>query len=146
MKYLLILHTLLVRCLSGFLIPEAGLRYDGRLDAYSKKQTFSDVQTNRRIVLLGGLTSSTLPFIASVPPAHGSVGELPEFQDTNVVLQGVTVKVTEPSQLKQMISFLQICFDFKVLRSTADGSDVVSVTTKNYLASFNFVSSSSHVI
>mmetsp|Transcript_1532 Transcript_1532/g.2090 ORF Transcript_1532/g.2090 Transcript_1532/m.2090 type:complete len:350 (-) Transcript_1532:50-1099(-) len=121
MKYLPILHTLLVKCLSGFLIPDAGLRHVGRLDAYSKKQTFSDVQTNRRFVLLGGLT---LPFIASVPPAQGSVGKLPEFQDTNVVLKGVTVKVTEPSQLKQMISFLQICFDFKVLRSTADGSDV----------------------
>lgn len=107
------------------MIPDDGIRYLSRVYVHTSKQNFSDqVEVNRRSLVLGGLTAATLPLVSPGSPAQASVGTLPEFQDTNVVLKGVTVKVTDPTQLNQMINFLQICFDFKVLRSTADGSDV----------------------
>jgi len=126
MKCLAILYIVFIECLYGFVIPDDGIRYLRRIYLNNSKRSSSDqVETmDRRSLLLCGLTAAALPFASPVSPAQAFVGNLPEFQDTNAVLKGITVKVTDPTQLKQMISFLQICFDFKVLRSTADGSDV----------------------
>jgi hypothetical protein len=53
---------------------------------------------------------------------QASVGDLPEFADTNAILQGITVKVTDPSQQKAMIQFLEDGFDCQVLRKRIVGS------------------------
>lgn len=45
-----------------------------------------------------------------------SVGSLPEFKDTNAIIQGITVNVADKPQQDAMIDFLVNGFDFKVLR------------------------------
>ena len=52
--------------------------------------------------------------------AQGAIGTLPELRDTNGVLQGLTIRVMDPSQLKQMMTFLQDTFDMDVLGGTPD--------------------------
>jgi len=49
-------------------------------------------------------------------PANAAVGTLPEFSDTNAIVQGVTINVADRSQQDDMIKFLENGFDFKVLR------------------------------
>jgi hypothetical protein len=58
-------------------------------------------------MLLGGL---------NIGPANAAVGTLPEFADTNAIVQGITVNVADQSQQTQMIQFLTGAFDFQVLR------------------------------
>jgi len=110
---------------SSFLITNNNDRSNiVRLDAAVDE---SEMMMDRRSVLSGAITTTSAAataLLTTFSSAHASVGSLPEYQDTNMVLQGITVKVTDPSQLTQMISFLQICFEFKILRSNADASDV----------------------
>jgi len=54
--------------------------------------------------------------------ASAAVGSLPEYGDTNAVLQGLTVRVSDGSQFKNMVDFLRDSFDFKVLREQTTGS------------------------
>lgn len=55
--------------------------------------------------------------LQSLPePTGAAVGALPEFQDTNAIIQGITVNVADKPQQDAMISFLVNGFDFKVLR------------------------------
>jgi hypothetical protein len=58
-------------------------------------------------VILGG----AYPF-----PADAAVGTLPEFADSDAIIQGVTVNVADKSQQDAMIDFLVRGFDFDVLR------------------------------
>lgn len=55
-------------------------------------------------------------------PGLAAVGTLPEFADTNAVLQGITVNVADKGQQDLMIKFLENGFLFKVLRSKVSGS------------------------
>ena len=55
-------------------------------------------------------------------PADAAVGTLPEFADTNAIIQGVTVNVADKSQQDAMINFLTGAFDFQVLRKRIQGS------------------------
>ena len=57
-----------------------------------------------------------------VSPSVAAVGTLPEYEDTNAVLQGLTVNVADASQQEQMIAFLTNGFDFQVLRKRIRGS------------------------
>lgn len=68
-------------------------------------------------ILMGG---EGLDF--SPPAAQAAVGTLPEFDDTNAIIQGVTVKVADAAQQKDMINFLVEAFDFKVLRKRIRGT------------------------
>lgn len=54
--------------------------------------------------------------------SFGSVGTLPEFNDTNAILQGITIDVADSSQNQAMISFLEDGFDCKVLRKRISGT------------------------
>ena len=64
--------------------------------------------------------SSTCAAIATLEffpvSTDAAVGSLPEFSDTNAVVQGITVNVADKSQEEAMINFLVNGFDFKVLR------------------------------
>jgi hypothetical protein len=60
------------------------------------------------LLLSGGL--------GKIDPASASLGTLPEFFDTNAILQGLTVNVADKSQQKSMIDFLINGFGFQVLR------------------------------
>jgi hypothetical protein len=84
--------------------------------------------STRRSVLSNAAKSSiwlatTLGSITSYPlDANAVVGTLPEFADTNSVLQSVTIQVGDQAQKQSMIEFLKDGFDFKVLREQKNGS------------------------
>ena len=64
-------------------------------------------------VLLGGLVD--------VKGSTAAVGTLPEFANTNAILQGLTVDVADQSQQKSMIEFLIQGFGFEILRQRING-------------------------
>jgi hypothetical protein len=67
------------------------------------------------------LTISLVYSAVSPLSAQANVGKLPEFLDTNIVLQGITIRVADQSQQKTMIQFLEDGFDFQVLRKRIAG-------------------------
>jgi hypothetical protein len=72
----------------------------------------------RRVLLSSAaLASGSLLLGGSMPaPANAAVGTLPEFADSNAIIQGLTVNVADKSQQDGMIDFLVNGFDFQVLR------------------------------
>lgn len=69
-------------------------------------------------LVAGGATAAALQ---KIPPARAAVGSLPEYQDTNVILQGITVRVADKSQQDAMIKFMTDAFDAQVLRKRIRG-------------------------
>lgn len=63
--------------------------------------------------------------------ANAAVGTLPEYSDTNAIVQGITVTVADKSQQDAMIQFLVDAFDFKVLRQSIIGTVTNSVSAVN---------------
>lgn len=63
-------------------------------------------------ILSTTLTSSTL-FPNS---SYAAVGSLPEYKDSNAVLQGITLDVADLNQQNDMIDFLKEGFGLKILR------------------------------
>lgn len=75
------------------------------------------VSTTRRNVLAQSVAGVGVTILTSFPEtATASVGSLPEFQDTNVIVQGMTVRVADKSQQDAMVSFLADSFDFEIQR------------------------------
>jgi len=80
--------------------------------------------SSRRSLLVTGATllaGTSLLGGPLVPSAQAAVGTLPEFQNTNAILQGLTVNVADPSQQKSMVEFLVNGFGFEVLRQRING-------------------------
>jgi hypothetical protein len=77
-------------------------------------------KTRRHLMQAAGLAvaASFLP----ATPASAEVGTLPEFANTNAILQGITVNVADASQQETMIKFLENAFDCKVLRKRIRGT------------------------
>jgi hypothetical protein len=129
MKLLLgiVLLLLLVEPTSGF----AGVQHTRQCTSLhaSSEHAAEEASTMRRSLLLGGSLAAAVAMLSPYP-ATAAVGTLPELQDTNIVLQGITVKVSDPLQQKQTITFLQDAFDMVVLRGTPDGADTVSDQSK----------------
>jgi hypothetical protein len=69
----------------------------------------------------GMLTAATI-HQANTQPASAEIGTLPEFADTNAIVQGITVNVADESQKDTMIRFLENAFDFKTLRRRIRGT------------------------
>jgi len=97
----------------------------------NKSKLYAEEVLDRRSMMLKTISATTTIAAATaavlttpLSPAQASIGTLPEYANTNTILQGITVKLTDPSQFEQMITFLTTCFDFKILRSNADASDV----------------------
>ena len=59
-------------------------------------------------------TASSLMIVPNM--ASAEVGTLPEFADTNAIIQGITISVADASQQDAMVNFLINGFDMKVLR------------------------------
>lgn len=69
------------------------------------------------------VSSSVLAATTALPQSTlASVGTLPEYADTNNILQGITIRVADQSQQKAMTSFLEDGFDCEVLRKRIVGS------------------------
>jgi hypothetical protein len=78
---------------------------------------------SRRQVLatVGGMGVVTVA-VGSPASSTAAVGSLPEYADSNVILQGITVQVADKSQQDAMIKFLSDSFDCEVLRKRIRGS------------------------
>jgi hypothetical protein len=61
--------------------------------------------------------------LSNVSPSQAAVGRLPELADTNAVLQGVTIKVSDSSQQAAMIDFLS-SFGCQELRKRINKDEV----------------------
>lgn len=79
---------------------------------------------SRRSFVSDSLMVSSLLAATTVLPQStmASVGTLPEYADTNNILQGITIRVADQSQQKAMISFLEDGFDCEVVRKRIVGS------------------------
>jgi hypothetical protein len=75
--------------------------------------------SSRRSLLFGIVSAMAVGGAAK--DASAAVGTLPEFQDTNAILQGLTINVVDQSQLKSMVEFLTQGFGFEVLRQRIRG-------------------------
>jgi len=80
--------------------------------------------TRRSFLVENGAAAAIVGSMAFIRPesVNAAIGSLPELQDTNVILQGLTVTVADQSQLENMITFLLNSFDFKVLRQVTEGT------------------------
>ncbi|CAB9521151.1 Inherit from COG: Phosphoglycerate mutase [Seminavis robusta] len=134
---LLLLHW---RISSGFVpvssspkpTKKAASVWDTRLLATSHDTTTNnknedddtDTSSLRRSLLLGiGSSSVAMMTLGTTQDAAlAAVGTLPEFQESNAILQGLTIDVVDQSQLKTMIDFLNQAFGFDVLRQRIRGS------------------------
>ena len=63
--------------------------------------------TSRRRFLESASAVAASSLLFSADTAQAAVGSLPDFADSNAILQGLTVKVADPAQDKAMVSFLE---------------------------------------
>lgn len=97
---------------------------DGGEEIFETKST-SELQTRRSA--LSNTAKSILASYALVNTAmpmnnaNAAVGTIPEFSDTNAVLQGLTVDVADRSQFDEMIAFMVDGFSGKILRQSTSG-------------------------
>mmetsp|Transcript_20014 Transcript_20014/g.22676 ORF Transcript_20014/g.22676 Transcript_20014/m.22676 type:complete len:430 (-) Transcript_20014:3-1292(-) len=96
----------------------------------SSSASASSTTTTRRSLFQKSTQAVLLPILlnamsTSIPgttqPAQASVGTLPEFNDSNSILQSVTIDVSDKIQQDQMIDFLREGFSFKLLRQRKTG-------------------------
>ncbi len=81
-------------------------------------------------------TLTTTATFTSPLEANAAVGSLPEFDDSNAVLQGVTIDVSDVGQQNSMIDFLRDGLQFKLLRQRKVGS--VTETVRFYVFEMKF--------
>jgi len=90
----------------------------------NKENDTSFFEPSRRNVLVQGLAIGS-SFLAAgsihVEDSLAAVGSLPEFGDTDTILQGLTVNVADQSQQKSMNEFLIQGLGFEVLRRRING-------------------------
>lgn len=72
--------------------------------------------------LLSIAVPSAAVTMSSLPSAQAEIGTLPDFKNTNFVMQGMTVNVAELSQFDDMVSFLQDGLGFSTLRTREIGT------------------------
>lgn len=97
-------------------------------DRLRKANKSSNLMT-RRSSLVHAWIRSALTIIATVVTtttsqgiiARAAVGSLPEYANTNAILQGITIVVADQSQQDAMIAFLQDGFGAQILRKRRQG-------------------------
>jgi len=83
------------------------------------EESFGNDRMRRKILALAVVIGASA--IVNAQPSQAAVGTLPEYDDTNVVLQGVTVRVADKSQQEAMIKFMTDAFEAKILRKRIRG-------------------------
>jgi len=88
------------------------------LDGVSEEHANAESSSTRRSLIHSAATASFSLALGStnIPVANAAVGTLPEFDDSEAIIQGLTVNVSDKSQLDAMVEFLVKGFDFEVLR------------------------------
>jgi hypothetical protein len=79
------------------------------------------VSSRRSVLSLASLGAATL-LLGQPENVGAAVGSLPEFLDSNTILQGLTIKVADSSQQDAMIRFLEEGLGFQVLRKRIKGT------------------------
>ncbi len=85
-------------------------------------------EESRRSVISNAAKTSMATLIAfsssnaAIPDANAAVGTLPEYSDSNAILQGITIDVADVTQQDQMIAFLADGFKMKKVRQSQTGS------------------------
>lgn len=99
------------------------IQFDGDSDRITDTDTTGNHNKNknlsRRSMIEHGSKLLSVSFLLnsmSVEKTNAIVGSLPEFSDTNGVLQGITIDVADLTQQEEMTKFLRDGFGFKVLR------------------------------
>lgn len=90
----------------------------------SQEENEISSEPSRRNVLVQGLALGGSLLVGGgiqVEDSLAAVGTLPEFNEANAILQGLTVNVADQAQQKSMIEFLVQGFGFKVLRQRING-------------------------
>lgn len=85
----------------------------------------SAVMSRRKMVTKAAALASIsfLPTAVGLPKKScAEVGTLPEFADTNAIVNGLTINVADASQQQAMIDFLIGAFSFEVQRQRIQGS------------------------
>lgn len=136
---LLLLQLLFLTIAKAFLVSKIGGRYDSlryqtHLDAKESNNNDDEGHTSNMLQAAEDQRSASLtrrsllcaPFLAAAafktPQAQAAVGSLPELVSTNAYLQGIKIRVADPSQQDAMISFLTDGFDCRVLRKRRQGT------------------------
>lgn len=103
---------------SGFHVPITKLKGNAVVDACRDSFQQDDWMLERRKFLTAITSTCAIGTGLGLHPqlTNAAVGTLPEFSDTNAIIQGITVNVADKSQQDAMINFLVNGFDFKVLR------------------------------
>ena len=83
--------------------------------------TAEQITTRRSLLqqslLATSILTSTTSQLSSSSVANAAIGTLPEFSDTNAILQSITIDVTDKTQYDETIDFFTKSFDgCKVLR------------------------------
>jgi hypothetical protein len=97
--------------------------HDGEVDDTEMENNASLSKSRRSFVTDSLIGSSLLAASTFFPQSTvASIGTLPEYADTNNILQGISIRVADQSQQKAMIAFLEDGFDCEVLRKRIVGS------------------------
>lgn len=101
-------------------LPTYGWSHVARLHVVdgNAEDTESESSSRRRDLLHSAAVTSGSILLGGANPmsVDAAVGTLPEFADSDAIIQGVTVKVADESQQAAMIDFLVNGFDFEILR------------------------------
>mmetsp|Transcript_26843 Transcript_26843/g.58884 ORF Transcript_26843/g.58884 Transcript_26843/m.58884 type:complete len:384 (+) Transcript_26843:123-1274(+) len=92
---------------------------------YSQYEDNSAAHSRREMMAktLALASASFLPAVIGSPEiSSAAVGTLPEFADTNAIIQGLTVNVADASQQQTMIDFLVGAFSFEIQRKRIRGT------------------------
>ena len=97
----------------------------------------SEMSSSRRSLIHSAAAASLSLTLGglNVPVANAAVGSLPEFSDSEAIIQGLTVNVADKSQLDAMVDFLIKGLDFQILRQRIRG------TVEEVVSNFLFASS-----
>lgn len=98
----------------------------------------------RRDFFSAAAVASGSLLLGTSSPAAASVGTLPEFSDSDAIIQGITVNVADKSQQDAMIDFLVNSFDFQVLRKRRRDSVEETVRCDVSMVASSNVFSQSH--
>lgn len=94
-------------------------------------------QTTRRSILQQSLLAATITtasaassILTTSKAANAAVGSLPEFSDTNAILQSITIDVTDKTQYDETIAFFVNGFEMKILRQRNSNGGGVKDTVR----------------
>ena len=107
---------------------------DDLIDTSSGKSENDDGMVLSRRKILKSAALASVPFLSttfSLPErSSAAVGTLPEFAETNAIVNGLTINVADASQQQAMIDFLIGAFSFEVQRQRIQGSVEETVSTR----------------